>query len=579
MNLNWPNFRHLAGALSLLACAVAFAQQPLWQQARSIGGDLNALSIAAVGAWEISFDTDGLSARQATIALPHPQRGPLMASHRYSAVRAADDFTWVGQLDADGTDVVLTVRHGLIAGLIYTHDQVFELRAGSPRGPVLLEINQDRFPGCDGGVEPPADFRVPSRRPLASPAPESPVAVDSPIGDETVIVDLLVLYTAAARSSQGGIGGIETLAQAAVANANTAFVNAEVDVELRIVHMAELDFVEGNSCSGSDGDLLALRSNSNARQLRDQYLADMVGLLVGPQSSCGCGYVMRNPGPGFEDFAYQVTGVHCAVGNLTYAHEHGHNLGLEHDPANGTSPGNASYSWSFGHFQSNSFRTVMSYANQCSSCPRRMYFSNPDVSYQGNPTGIADQRDNARTVRLTAPIAANFRSPPKEPAIEVSPSDLNFRLGPGQVTASQALTIDNIGEADLVWSIAQTQAAVALTDHNRGAVVPDRSKAKGSTDVNLALHGVGESVACDAPQDIGWLSVDASDGVTEPGSQTPIQVNVDGTELDQGWHEALLCIDSNDATQSRIVVPVSMEVRTEPHIFRDHFDNNPMFQD
>jgi len=43
-------------------------------------------------------------------------------------------------------------------------------------------------------------------------------------------------------------------------------------------------------------------------------------------------------------------------------------------------------------------------------CPRILNFSNPDVFYNGLPTGILNQRDNAQTGDLTAPIIAAFRA-------------------------------------------------------------------------------------------------------------------------------------------------------------------------
>jgi hypothetical protein len=85
-------------------------------------------------------------------------------------------------------------------------------------------------------------------------------------------------------------------------------------------------------------------------------------------------------------------------------------MGMEHDPASaGIAPSGASYPWSFGHYVNGGFRTIMSY-NVCTiSCPRVLHFSNPDVLYNGVATGIQDQRDNAHTGDLTAPIVANFR--------------------------------------------------------------------------------------------------------------------------------------------------------------------------
>jgi hypothetical protein len=136
----------------------------------------------------------------------------------------------------------------------------------------------------------------------------------------------------------------------------------------------------------------------------------MVGLIVENGGGfCGIASVMRNPGSSFQSSAFQVTARGCAVGNLTYAHEHGHNMGFEHDPANGAPPNVASYPWSFGHNVSGVFRTVMSY--QCpQGCTRVPHFSNPDVTQSGFPTGIAGHRDNHRTGDLTAPIVADFRS-------------------------------------------------------------------------------------------------------------------------------------------------------------------------
>lgn len=53
----------------------------------------------------------------------------------------------------------------------------------------------------------------------------------------------------------------------------------------------------------------------------------------------------------------------------------------------------------------------MSYSNQCTSgCSRRQYFSNPSVSYLGLATGIDNMRDNARTLDLTSPVTAAFRT-------------------------------------------------------------------------------------------------------------------------------------------------------------------------
>ena len=45
------------------------------------------------------------------------------------------------------------------------------------------------------------------------------------------------------------------------------------------------------------------------------------------------------------------------------------------------------------------YRTMMSGWNWDCSGPRINYFSNPEVTVRGNPTGISDTYDNARTIR------------------------------------------------------------------------------------------------------------------------------------------------------------------------------------
>ncbi len=168
-----------------------------------------------------------------------------------------------------------------------------------------------------------------------------------------------------------------------------------------LAHSAEVSY---NDSGNINSDLTWVTSNSTVASLRNTYSADMVSLIVNNGGGyCGIGWVQRNPGSGFANYAFQVTALGC-LANSTLAHEHGHNMGMEHDPASsGISPSGASYPWSFGHYVNGSFRTIMSY-NVCSiSCPRVLHFSNPDVLYNGVATGIADQRDNAHTGDLTAP--------------------------------------------------------------------------------------------------------------------------------------------------------------------------------
>lgn len=310
--------------------------------------------------------------------------------------RDAGDLVWRGWLDG-GEDrrATLTLKNGYVAGRIETPGAVFEIQPARDGKQLLLELDLDAFPACAGGVEPSAER-------------SETVPAASQRGPGTTNMDVMAVYTPQARDAAGGVAQIEAQIQAAVDASNTAFIDSNMIGRFTLVHTA---LANHNDSGNSSTDLNWVASDPTVASLRNTYGADMVGLITSNGGGgCGRGFVMRNPGPGFESSAFQVTDRDCAVGNLTYAHEHGHNMGFEHDPANGTSTSNASYPYAFAHFVNGSYRTVMSYSNQCTSgCTRVAHFSNPDITHNGVATGIANQRDNARAGDNTAPIVAAFR--------------------------------------------------------------------------------------------------------------------------------------------------------------------------
>ena len=75
--------------------------------------------------------------------------------------------------------------------------------------------------------------------------------------------------------------------------------------------------------------------------LRDRYGSDIVTLLgagYADGGACGIGYLMSSVSTSFARHAFNVVDQSCAAGHLSYAHEVGHNQGLQHDPANGGWP-------------------------------------------------------------------------------------------------------------------------------------------------------------------------------------------------------------------------------------------------
>ncbi len=395
------SFSRLAATLiatTLLASSAAAANAEPWQLQPAPLLRALSLSPGAVESWQVHLDGQP-PARGESWRLPLPEG---LSEWRTDGLELSlnGDFRWHGKA-ADGSDehAVIVRRGEAMSGLLSTRDGLYEV-IPSVDGNLLVRLDSSLFPACGGAVEPPPEATA--AFPLAAPELSVPEGT-------TVQIDVMVLYTPEARDGAGGVAGIQALAQAAVDASNQSFENSQATPRFNLVSTR---LANRNDSGNGSSDLSWVRGNAEVAQWRDEVGADLVGLIVNNAGGgCGVGYVMRNVGPGFAGSAFQVTARGCAVGNLTYAHEHGHNMGMEHDPANGTSPGNASYPYSFGHFVSGNYRTVMSYSSECvGGCTRRPYFSNPDVTFSGEATGIANQRDNARTANNVAPIVAAFRA-------------------------------------------------------------------------------------------------------------------------------------------------------------------------
>lgn len=353
-------------------------------------------SDAVEAARQVHVDTDLLSREPAELRLELPD-GPAESVVRDGIERRGPDrLTWRGHVRFEPQSrVVLTLQDGFVSGYLRSRLGLYELRPAADGGQVFLKLDADRLAPCAGGRTAPAGSRS-----LVEPSRLS--------GDPPDQIRVMSLYTPQARDAVGGTAQIQSLIQAAVDAANTAFTDSGMTARFVLAWSGEASRQDSGDMSA---DLDWLAADAGVAALRDQYSADLVSLVVNSGAYCGIAFVMRDPDPSFADSAFQVTHQLCAVGNLSFAHEHGHNMGFEHDPANGTGSNQASYPYAFGHFVDGSFRTVMSYSSECGlGCPRIGQFSNPNVAYNGFPTGMTGDRDNASVGEATASLVANFRT-------------------------------------------------------------------------------------------------------------------------------------------------------------------------
>jgi hypothetical protein len=369
-------------------------------------------------------------------------------------------YVWKGHLvGIENGEATFAVTDGVLTGQITFPGGQYRVHLSADGGYSVEEIDSSVLPSERPPIAPDVSSGGTG---TASPAPA--VANDGPT------IDVMVVYTPAARAAVGSVAAINSLVDLAVANANTSYSNSGVVQRLRLVYRGEVAYTENTGNMGAD--LVHLQDPSDGyidqiHALRNTYAADFVSLLTTGTDACGIGYLMTNVSTSFAPYAFNVTAWNCAAGNLSLAHELGHNMGLQHDSANAGGAG--AYSYAYGYRDPGFFRTVMAYPceNQgLSSCPRVTQFSSPNYTYGGRVTGVSGAADNAQALNNTLSTTANFRTAIVTPVC-------TFSLSPTGASPSSAATTGNItvtaSDSSCAWSAVSNAGFLIITSSSGGA--------------------------------------------------------------------------------------------------------------
>jgi len=363
-------------------------------------------------------------------------------------------IVWKGHAQgAESDNVYLSIKDDVVQGNINIGNEQYQIRY----------LTTDTWYGAIHVLKPLDLSKVPPTHdfnelpiPMGDGAAISPSAspAQTPDSDTGNVIDIMIIYTAAARDAVGGQTAMDALISLAVAETNGGYLNSNIGFSLNLVHTEMTNYTTSGSFaidvnrlqSKTDGFMDSIHTS------RDNHYADMVGLFIDNPSACGRAYAI-NAG---EAEAFQVTHWSCATGNYTLAHEFGHLQSARHDWTADPSD-NSPYTYNHGFVNpTEQWRTIMAFNNfSCRNgfCARVNYWSNPNVNFPptGSPMGVKEGSTNAsenwRALNNTAMRVANFRKRPDN----YEPDD-TFRLANAITTgAPQHNRNINKGGADVDW--------------------------------------------------------------------------------------------------------------------------------
>ena len=325
-------------------------------------------------------------------------------------VRGINSYVFVGS-NNEGCRVLISVLDDDIQGVIETDKEVFTIETVGKQQYALITVDYSLLrEACDDLHEENdrSSFNDVNSRNYDSDIESDYDITSSPILKSAAVYDckirVLVLYT---QNAQDSLSNIKNTILTAVALTNQSFINSQINYRIELVYAGQTNYTE----SGYITDLTRFGTAGDGymdevHALRNKYSADVCVLLSFTTDACG-----RAAGIGVTEsdaFCLVSTKSTCATTNYSFGHEIGHLLGCRHDPAHDSITTPFAYGHGYVH-PSNTWRTIMAYGD--SACHRKQYWSNPNVLYNGTPTGTVATQNNARVWNERSNTVMAFRQP------------------------------------------------------------------------------------------------------------------------------------------------------------------------
>ena len=497
-----------------------------------------------------------------------------------------------GRLDGVGLGTFTLVVNGrVVIGTVRMPDAVYTIRTAGDGTYVIRQIDESSLP--------------PLGEPLEGPlsTPEARSESDDIPPDNGSMIDVMVVYTPLAKHREGGRAAIEALIDLFVVETNQAYVSSGVKHRIRLVLREEVDYTENGI---SIIDLGRLQDDSDGymddvHERRDMYGADLVHILVGRSDFGGRAHWNRGDSAASDEpFGFGLTNSMC--GGLCFAHELGHNMGLGHDryelgvPLTGSNYGYVNQRmFAPGAPVSTRWRTIMAYNLQCKDvggfyCDWIGYFSNPDVTHNGDPmgvpadhpsTGVDGPADAVGTLSERREITANFRrssaSPTPRVHLTLSPYWLSENGGVSTVTA----TLHRPSSVDTILTVSASPSdAVALSGRRTLTIPAGQTVSVGSVTITGVDNGdqtgdvnVTVSATATNPSSLGVIAPEPVElAVADDETMPVVTLSLSPSEIAE--HEGRTFVTATLGNRS--VTDTTVTVSAEPADAVVEISSNPL---
>jgi hypothetical protein len=366
--------------------------------------------------WVVEINLNLLESKSLTLNVNTDT--PLDASTARIEKRSTNDFTWFGRIAGSKVpgEAVLTVKDGQVFGMIQAEKGQYEVVPLGAGQHAIVEVDQSKLPP-DEGHDLMQMEREPenTQKPEGEPKSEESVGKSETTADGKYIIRVIVAYTPAALKRAGGKTYIEGEIQKAIDLTNQSYANSRINAVLALAHTFETTYDESRTPWKEDLRRFSQRGDGpmdEVHSLRERHRGDVAVLVVHKKLElCGLASAIGAN----ADNAFCMVHVDCMNKLYTFGHEIGHLQGAAHnweaDPVRSENyPHNHAF-WYKGENRNRNWRTVMSYdcPGPSGLCQRRLFWSNPEVSIDGVPTGTKDCCDNTAVLNATAKKVSSFR--------------------------------------------------------------------------------------------------------------------------------------------------------------------------